>query len=197
MHIAANLTMTIIGNLYCGRDFYWDSGSTTNITTGNFICWGSWYFNSGSTAHLTGSTTNLKSNYIGSIISSSSNSWFGNLNIYGTDEQGCYYQIETASTNDLAITGSLQVYPDNVLNLNFNRNLLVNYDVTIFANGCINAAYGTGTTITVGRNWTDSNTSYSTLVGFNPGTSTVVFNGGTASTLTLWSRGLCVLQSDH
>lgn len=185
MRIAANLTMTIAANLYCGRDFHWDSGSTTSVSTGNFFCWGSWYFKSGSAAHLTGSTTNLKSNGIGGIISSSNNSWFGDLNIYGTDEQGCYYQIEAASTSDLAIMGSLQVFQDNVLNLNFNRNLSVSNDVTIYANGCINADYGSATTITVGRNWTDSNTGYSTVYGFNPGTSTVVFNGGTASTLTV------------
>lgn len=136
ININGSLTMTSAATLYCDRDFYWNNGSTTNVTTGNIICWGSWYFNYGSDAQLTGSTTQLRADYSGTINSSSHDSWFGNLVLSGGGGgEGCYYSVNTLSVYDsLRVFGTLQINADNELNLG-TKNARVTGATTINATG--------------------------------------------------------------
>ncbi len=141
--IWGNITMTIAGSiLYCGNDFYWSSGSTTNVTTGSIVCLGGMYFTSGSAAQLNGCTTYMSSDYDNVIKTSSPNSWFGNLSISGGGGgEGCIYSITSDSSDSLVVKGILAVAAENTLDL-FSRPCRVDGNTSIVATGGITVGDG-------------------------------------------------------
>jgi M6 family metalloprotease-like protein len=167
------------GALYCGGNMTWYSGCTTTVSAGTIRCWGNWSFNSGSSAQLTGATVQLRGSNTHTLIAASSTSWFYTLAILpGT--AGIYNYAASSSVvvwNSLTISsGTLSMYT--------NSTLSIANDLTISSGAGLNAGAGSNTSIVLGRNWTDANTTYNEAIGFNPGTSTLTLTGSQVQTVT-------------
>jgi len=80
-------------------------------------------------------------------------------------------------TNDLDIT-------DGTVEMNTGSTLNVDNDLDIALDAGLNAFGDTGLNITIAGDWMNSNISYDSWLGFNPGTSTVTFNGSSNQYLT-------------
>ncbi len=117
LDIWGTLKMITAGVLDIDDDILWQSTSSSNVSAGNIYNGGSWLFANGSEVDLTGSTTRIDSYYGGSIGNSSPTAKFGNLEIYGTEEEPETHYNFGLDPNTLRVNGNLTVYGDNTLNL--------------------------------------------------------------------------------
>lgn len=117
LDIWGNLKMITAGVLDIDDDILWQSTSSSNVSAGNIYNGGSWLFANGSEVDLTGSTTRIDSYYGGSIGNSSPTAKFGNLEIYGTEEEPETQYNFGLDPNTLRVNGNLTVYGENTLNL--------------------------------------------------------------------------------
>ena len=164
--IATNVTIT--GNVEI-RGGVLKAGTNTLVVSGNWS-------NSVGTAGFSEDTSRVK--FVGALPAS-----------IQTDET--FYLLELAKTysdyNGLETSHAINVLSDLVLTdgtmeLNTGALLDVNRDVLIANGAGLNANDAAPVEIHVGRHWSNANTDFSSLHGFDPGyDSLVVFDGGAAS----------------
>ncbi len=88
-----------------------------------------------------------------------------------------YYGLELNAGSTFTILDDLRIV-DGCIEMNPSSDLIVTDSLVISANAGLNANGDTGLEIWVGGHWYNYNTTYDAAgVGFNPGTSTVTFNG--------------------
>ncbi len=134
---------------------------------------GDWNNMVGTTGFLEGTSTVVFDGALAADVLSAET--FFNLNLNKT--YSLYDGLELF--NDIAVANDLHIL-DGCLELNDPSNLYVTGNVTIDLNAGLNANDLYGAVVSVGKNWTNANTSHTTEFGFDPGYySTVTFNGTT------------------
>jgi len=103
-----------------------------------------------------------------------SNEMFYNLEINKTDPIFSFCELSAGQTlttiNNLTVTSGTLTMNDNST-INTGNHLMIN------AGAGLEAGDGSNLNIAVAGNWTNNNSSYTSRVGFSPGTSTVTFTG--------------------
>jgi hypothetical protein len=102
------------------------------------------------------------------------NETFYNLTLDKTNPQ--YYALEIMDGVTINVTNNLNI-TDATIEMNAGSTLNIDNNFVIALNAGLNALGDTGLNIYVGGDWTNNNTIYDSWKGFNPGTSTVTFNG--------------------
>ncbi|MEI6434337.1 MAG: GEVED domain-containing protein [Bacteroidota bacterium] len=132
---------------------------------------GDWNNTVGTTGFVEGTSTVVFDGALAADVLSAETFYNLNLNKTYSLFDGLELFYDVAVTNDLHII-------DGSLELNDPSNLYVTGNVTINLNAGLNANDLYGPVVSVGKNWTNSNTSYTIEYGFDPGYySTVIFNG--------------------
>ncbi|MCB5270347.1 MAG: M6 family metalloprotease domain-containing protein [Candidatus Cloacimonetes bacterium] len=117
LEIWGTVKMITAGVLDVDGDIIWENTSSSNVSAGVIYCGGSWLFANGCEVDLTGSTTRIDSYYGGSLKSSSPTARFGNLEIYGTEEDPETHFNYGLDPGILLVNENLTVYGENTLNL--------------------------------------------------------------------------------
>lgn len=173
--------ITATGLLDVEDDVLWQSTSSSNVTAGTIRCGGNWYFTSGCNVDLTGSTTRLDAYYGANLENSSTTAKFGNLEIYGTDEEPDFNYVYPSSACQLLVQGNLRIYPENTLvmaggSANVSGNLQIDQTggltesgsgvFTVNGNLLLYGNLSTGTgTVDVDGVFTNTNTGFLTIAG--------------------------------
>ena len=84
--------------------------------------------------------------------------------------------LELASSSELTVLNDFHIQ-DGCFEMNGNSTLDIANDLTIDLNAGLNCISDAGLNIYLGGDWTNFNVDYTTERGFNPGTSTVTFDG--------------------
>ncbi|MCF8365780.1 MAG: T9SS type A sorting domain-containing protein [Bacteroidales bacterium] len=111
------------------NDVFWEAGSSATINGhGQFYVYADWYFNSGATVDLSGSCTSFFATYYPSTIYNfSDNCFFGDLNSSKPYDKDLTID---QSSNDIIITGDLQVGYNSSLSMESSNDLVVRGDLT-------------------------------------------------------------------
>jgi len=123
IQIAGNLTvqsslkMTSGGSLTVDNAVLWNGAA--NVSSGSISCGGNWTFGSASTAILTGCAATLNAPFGATISNASPTASFGSLAVNGLGESPVFL-YSSASSQSLKVASSLEVYPDNTLDLGAN-----------------------------------------------------------------------------
>jgi hypothetical protein len=114
---------------------------------------------------------------------------FYNLTLNNTSAGWDNFSIANGKTvtvnHDVIVT-------DGTINMQTNSALVTANDISIASGAGINCQNGANVSISIGRNWTDSNAAYSNSAGLYPGTATLTFNGSGVQTVTHTSTYLDV-----
>ncbi len=106
---------------------------------------------------------------------------FNNLVLNNTNASTDAFELAAGQT--CTVGGNLTI-TDGTFEMNDNSTLAVTGNLVISSGAGLNANTDMGLNISVGGNWTDSNGVYNETQGFNPGTSTLTFNGAADQTIT-------------
>ncbi len=159
--------LTLNGNLLISS-----GGFSTNNYAINLK--GTWTNNSGAANFYEGSS-------VISFLGDSQNTGFSTSEtVYGiiiNNSSSVADNFELSPGVELSVLYDLQIM-DGTLNMKNNSRLSIGRDLSISSGAGLNAAGGSNLFIRVDRNWTDANNTYSAVLGFNPGTSTLTFGGG-------------------
>lgn len=140
--VDGKLRMVSPAALNINDDTIWNGSA--EVSAGTITCGGNWSFGTLSNAILSGSSVVMNSAYGCTLSNSSPTAAFGNLDIYGTDEEPqCDYISSNA--NSLKVLGLLKVRPTNTLNLN--QNACTAGSLTVDAGALVNVGDGGSLTI--------------------------------------------------
>lgn len=131
---------------------------------------GNWDNQVGSSAFTEGTSTVEFSGAASADILSAETFYNVNLNKTYTAFDGLELMQNVTCNNALHIV-------DGTMEINYPANLTVLGNLTIELDAGLNANDYSGLAVNVGGNWTNANTGYTTIVGFDPGYSVVTFNG--------------------
>jgi len=106
------------GFLNVWDDVLWQPTSVSNVSAGTIYCGGNWYFTSSCTVDLTGSLVRMNASYGGNIENNSTTARFGDLEIFGTEEEPEFDYVAASTANLLLVQGNLRIYGENTLNMN-------------------------------------------------------------------------------
>jgi len=112
---------------------------------------------------------------------------FYKLTLYNTSLN--WDNVEISNNVTVNVTNNLSI-SNGTLNMKNNTALIVGNDVTISSGAGLNAFYGTNVNISVGKNWTDGNTSFNDEIGYKYGSSTLSFIGATTSVISVGTTSL-------
>jgi hypothetical protein len=165
-------------NLDLNGDFVLTSGTFTAPAQMNVA--GNWANSVGSTAFTEGTGMVIFDGSASRFLITDET--FYNVNINKSDATTCMFAIGSGmhltASNDLHIV-------DGYLEMDYNSTLTTGGDITIDLNAGLNAYDDLGLEIYCEGDWLNSNTTFSSTVGFYPGTSLVVFNGTIDQNLTV------------
>ena len=157
------------------KDFTIQSG-ILNTNSYNMNIGGNWTNNVGAAGFVEGTGTVTFDGADPADIITAETFYNLNLNKSYVSYDGLEVMQNIVVTNDLHLI-------DGTMKLRNPSNPVISGNVTIDLNAGLNAADGYGPQIHVGKNWTNYNTTYSTEVGFHPGTYSIVFFDGTVDQL--------------
>jgi M6 family metalloprotease-like protein len=115
--IYGTLGMQVPALLDVWDDVSWQAGSVDFVNTGSIHCGGNWLFANGCSVNLTGCTVRMDSDYGATLTNNSPTASFGHLEIYAALEEPETIYDYTAGCN-LLVNGDLTIYAENTLNLN-------------------------------------------------------------------------------
>lgn len=150
-----------------------ENGALLDSDNRNIAVGKNWTNNRGTLGFLEGTSTVTFNTYEPAEITTGET--FYNLNIDKPLYTGYFLTILADNTvnvlNDLHIMDGTVLLTDNVV-LNCSRNLMIDLDAGLDAHQNYD-----GIGIALGGDWINYNTTYDIYLGFNPGSSTVTFNG--------------------
>ena len=142
----------------------------------------------GTWTNLAGPANFLEGTSLISFIGNSANTGFSSdetvYNLTLNNSSTLPDNFEISESKHVSVLNDLTI-SDGTLNLKNSSYLSVNRDILISSGAGLNAAGSTAVQISVGGNWTDANNTYSAVLGFNPGSSKLIFNGNSASMITV------------
>jgi hypothetical protein len=172
--LVANRTFDMFGHdLYADGGVTIETGALLDSDNQNLSVGTSWTNNRGDMGFLEGtSTVTFTSSEPAEITTGET---FYNLNIDKPLYTGYFLTVLADQTvnvlHDLYVMDGTVLLTDNVA-LNVGRDLVIDLDAGLDAHQNYD-----GISIVCGGNWINYNTTYDNYIGFNPGTSTVTFNG--------------------